>query len=57
MQLTYMSHNTTDWAEFLVNAPTLVAPGIKVHHYSKVVRLENVVNRMFAIEECKFKEN
>lgn len=49
MQLAFVAHNTTDWAEFLVNSPTLVGPGIKVHHYSRVVRLENVVNRLYAV--------
>lgn len=49
MQLAYVAHNTTDWAEFLVNAPVSVAPGVKVHHYSRTVRLENVVNRLYAV--------
>jgi len=49
MQLAYVAHNSRDWAEFLVCAPTPVGPGIKVHHYSRVVRLENVVNRLFAV--------
>ena len=49
MQLAYVAHNSPDWAEFLVNAPTPVGQGIKVHHYSRVVRLENVVNRLYAV--------
>ena len=49
MQLAFVAHNSQDWAEFLVCAPTPVGPGIKVHHYSRVVRLENVVNRLFAV--------
>ena len=49
MQLAFVAHNSQDWAEFLVCSPTPVGPGIKVHHYSRVVRLENVVNRLFAV--------
>ncbi len=50
MQLAFVAHNSKDWAEFLVCAPTPVEPGIKVHHYSRVVRLENVANRLFVVE-------
>ena len=49
MQMAFVAHNDTDWAEFLVCAPTPVGPGIKVHHYSRVVRMDNVVNRLFAV--------
>lgn len=48
MQMAFVAHNSRDWAEFLISAPTPVGPDIKVHHYSRVVRLENVVNRLFA---------
>ncbi len=49
MQLAYVAHNCQNWAEFLVNSPTPVGPGLKVHHYSRVVRLDNVINRMIAV--------
>jgi hypothetical protein len=49
MQLAYVAHNSPDWAEFLVCAPTPVVPGVKVHHYSRVVRIENAVNSLFAV--------
>lgn len=51
MQMAYVAHNGSDWAEFLVCSPTAVGPGIKVHHYSRVVRLENVRNRLFAFRD------
>ncbi len=51
MQLAFVAHNGKDWAEFLVCAPTPVAPEVKVHHYSRVVRLKHVVNRLFAVLE------
>ncbi len=51
MQLAFVAHNGKDWAEFLVCAPTLVTPEVKVHHYSRVVRLEKVVNRLFEVLE------
>jgi len=44
-----VAHNSRNWAEFLVCAPTPVSPTIKVHHYSRIVRLENVDNRLFAL--------
>lgn len=49
MQMAFVAHNCKDWAEFLVCAPTPVGAGIKVHHYSQVVRLDHVVNRLFAV--------
>ncbi len=51
MQLAFVAHNGKDWAEFLVSAPTPVTPEVRVHHYSRVVRLEKVVNRLFAVSE------
>jgi len=51
LQLAFVAHNGSDWAEFLVCEPTAVTPEVKVHHYSRVVRLENVVHRLFAVSE------
>jgi len=53
MQMAFVAHNSADWAEFLVCTPTAVGHGIKVHHYSRVVRLENVRNRLLAFREGK----
>jgi len=50
MQLAFVAHTGQNWAEFLVCTPTPLAPDIKVHHYSCVVRLEEVTNYLFALE-------
>jgi len=48
-QLAYVAHNSPGWAEFIVCVPTPVAEGVRVHHYSRRVRLEPVCNRMIAV--------
>ncbi len=46
--LAYVAHLRPGWAEFLVSAPTPLAPGIAVHHYSRAVRVE-CHNEMIAV--------
>lgn len=48
-RLAYVAHNAPDWAEFIVCVPTPVKDDIKVHHYSKSVRIEGVRNRLFRV--------
>lgn len=48
-RLAFVAHNEPTWAEFLVCVPTPVAEGVRVHHYSKPVRLEGVRNRLFRL--------
>ena len=48
-RLAYVAHNAPDWAEFIVCVPTPVKDDIKVHHYSKSVRVEGVCNRLFRV--------
>lgn len=45
----FIAHNQTNWAEVVVNVPTIIGGGARVHHYSSSVRVENVRNRMFRI--------
>lgn len=45
----FIAHNGPDWAELIVNAPTPLAEGISVNHYSRSVRLDGVTNRVFAV--------
>ena len=45
----FIAHNSPTWAEMIVNVPTPLSDGISVNHYSRVVRLDGVTNRMFAI--------
>jgi hypothetical protein len=47
--LAYAAHNCADWVEFLVCVPTPVAEGIRVHHYSRSVRVDSVRNRLFIV--------
>jgi hypothetical protein len=49
-RLAYVAHNAPDWAEFIVCVPTPVRDGLKVHHYSKSVRVDGVSNRLFRVE-------
>lgn len=44
----FVAHNCADWAEFVVCVPTVLADGIKVWHYSEIVRIDGTVNRMIA---------
>lgn len=48
-QLAYIAHNAPTWAECIVCVPTPLADNLKVHHYSKVVRLDGVRNRLIAM--------
>ncbi len=46
-RLAFVAHNAPDWAEFLVCVPTPLKDGLRVHHYSKSVRVEGLSNRLF----------
>jgi hypothetical protein len=48
-QLAYAAHNAPDWAEFIVCAPTPLTDALRVHHYSRSVRLEGTRNRLVAV--------
>jgi len=48
--LAFVAHNVPEWAEFIVNVPTPLTDGIKVHHFSKSVRIEDTINRMIVVE-------
>ncbi len=48
-RLAYVAHNGPDWAEFIVCVPTPVRDDLKVHHYSKSVRVEGLHNRLFRV--------
>jgi hypothetical protein len=39
-RLAYIAHNCREWAEFIVNVPTPIEGGPRVHHFSKPVRLD-----------------
>lgn len=46
LELAFVAHNSPDWAEFILQAPTPIRDGIDVHHYSKPVR-RDVQNQVF----------
>lgn len=48
-RLAFVAHNSPEWAEFIVCVPTPLVEDLKVHHYSQVIRIEGVRNRMIAI--------
>lgn len=45
----FVAHNAADWAEFLVCVPTPLRDDLRVHHYSQVVRVENLRNQLFRV--------
>ena len=44
----YVAHNGPDWAEFIVNVPTVIRGDISTDHYSRAVRVEGK-NVMIAV--------
>ncbi len=42
--LAFSAFNCPDWIEFLVRVPTEIPSGLRVHHYSRSVRVDNVRN-------------
>jgi hypothetical protein len=49
MDLAFEAFNSPDWAEFVINVPTEVAPGVEVNHYSKFRRIDGMKNAIIAI--------
>lgn len=49
--LAFSAFNSPNWAEFIVNAPTLVGDGIAVDHYSRPRRIEPVTNSLIEVLE------
>lgn len=48
-RLAFVAHNAADWAEFLVCVPTSVKEDLRVHHYSQVVRVDQMRNRLYRV--------
>lgn len=48
-ELAYIAHNTTEFAELIVNVPTETTAGVCVDHYSEPRRLDGVINRMICL--------
>jgi hypothetical protein len=44
--LAYVAFNSLGWAEFIINAPTVVSEGTSVNHYSVPRRIEPVCNSL-----------
>ncbi len=47
--LAYSAFNAPEWAEFIVNVPTVLTDEISVHHYSQARRIENCDNSIIEI--------
>jgi hypothetical protein len=47
-RLAYIAHNSPEWAELIVCAPTPLTDAVKVHHYSRPLRIEGTRNRLIA---------
>ena len=51
VELAFTASNAPDWAEFIVRVRTAIAEGVEVYHYSKIVRLDGIVNELYRIRE------
>lgn len=51
--LAFVAFNSCDWAEFIINAPTSVAEGTLVNHYSVPRRIESVRNSLVEIVDVE----
>lgn len=49
LDLAFEACNSSDWAEFVINVPTTVAPGVEVDHYTKFRRIDGMKNSMIAL--------
>jgi len=47
-RLAFIAHHCPQWAELIVNAPTEVSNGVRVHHYSETLRVDGK-NTMLAV--------
>lgn len=47
-ELAFSAFNSPTWTEFIIRSPVEVAPGVKVHHYSRPLRLDcrNEITRL-----------
>ena len=50
MELAFSAFNTDSWTEFLVRCANPVADGVRVYHYSRRVRVDDVRNQIFRLE-------
>ncbi len=48
LRLAFLAHNSLGCTELLLNVPTLLAPGISVNHYSRVLKVA-ATNRIVAV--------
>lgn len=51
VELAFTAANSPDWADFIVRARTPIGDDVEVHHYSKAVRLDGIVNEFYRIPE------
>ncbi len=49
LRLAFIAHNSSNWAELILDVPTELGPEISVNHYSKTMRVTGT-HRMFAYE-------
>lgn len=49
LELAFAAFNCPEWIEFIVRAPTPIAEGISVYHYSRPVRFDGVRNQVIRV--------
>lgn len=50
LDLAFEAFNSPNWAEFVINVPTPVAPNVSVNHYSKFRRIDGMKNVIIALD-------
>jgi hypothetical protein len=51
LELAFTAANAPDWAQLIVRTRTPVAPGVDVHHYSRSIRLDGIVNEFYRLSD------
>ena len=51
LELAFTAANAPDWAQIIVRGRTPIADGVEVYHYSKLVRLEGIVNEFYRLPD------
>jgi len=46
LSLAFVAHAEPDWAEFILREPTPIGHGLRVEHYARSLRLENIHNEV-----------
>jgi hypothetical protein len=49
LELAFTAANAADWTQFIIRAPTPIAEGVEVYHYSRSIRMDGIDNAFYRI--------